>query len=52
MTVLDEVNAYAVTGDHGFFKKFKNQRRYRNMVTALKQHHAEHYPIFTKDISP
>lgn len=52
VTALDEVNAYAVTGDHGFFKKFKNQRRYRDVVKVLKQYHAEHYPIFTKDISP
>lgn len=51
VTGLDEVNAYVVTGDHGFFKKHKKSVGYKRLYQQLKALHKKHYPAFIKDIS-
>lgn len=50
VTVLDEVNAYVTTGDHGFFKEYRKLAGYRGLMMELKALHVEAYPKFTKDI--
>lgn len=48
VTVIDEIQAYITTGDHNFYKKIKNTKRYKHLEKALKDIHKKHYSEFVK----
>lgn len=51
VTVLDEINAYITTGDHGFFEDLKDDVAYQSLKIELDSLRNKHYPDFIKDIS-
>lgn len=51
VTSLDEVNAYLVTDDCGYFDDFSQQPVYIKLQAELRALHDLYYPVFIKDIS-
>jgi hypothetical protein len=48
-SIVDEINAFATTGDHKFFDKLDKQA-YASLKKELVTLHNKHYPEFVKDI--